>query len=39
MCEEVQRNLDAGIYDTGVLSPRHEAGVAQLQSLWRAALA
>ncbi len=39
MCEEVQRNLDAGVYDTGVLSLRHEAGVAQFQSLWRAALA
>ena len=38
MCEEVQRNLDAGVYDAGVLSPRHEAGVAQFQSLWRSAL-
>lgn len=38
MCEQVQRNLDAGVYDTGVLSPRHEAGVAQFQALWRAAL-
>ena len=28
VCEEVQRNLEAGIYAGGVLSPRHEAGVA-----------
>jgi choline monooxygenase len=38
MCEAVQRNLDAGVYDTGRLSPRHEAGVAQFQALLRAAL-
>ncbi|MEM8906077.1 MAG: SRPBCC family protein, partial [Actinomycetota bacterium] len=31
--EAVQRNLDAGVYDTGILSPRHEAGVAYFQSL------
>jgi choline monooxygenase len=29
--EAVQRNLDAGIYDTGRLSPRHEGGVAWFQ--------
>lgn len=28
VCEEVQRNLEAGIYRGGVLSPKHEAGVA-----------
>ena len=39
MCEAVQRNLDAGVYDTGRLSPRHEGGVAQFQDLLRAALA
>lgn len=39
MCERVQRNLDAGVYDRGRLSPRHEQGVAQFQALWRAALA
>lgn len=36
--EAVQRNLDAGVYDRGRLSPRHEAGVAQFQQLIRAAL-
>ncbi len=30
--EAVQRNLDAGIYSTGRLSPRHEMGVAWFQS-------
>jgi len=30
--EAVQRNLDAGIYATGRLSPRHEMGVAWFQS-------
>jgi choline monooxygenase len=29
--EAVQRNLDAGIYDTGRLSPCHEGGVAWFQ--------
>jgi len=28
ICEAVQRNLSAGIYDTGLLSPKHEQGVA-----------
>jgi len=27
----VQRNLDAGIYETGRLSPKHERGVAWFQ--------
>jgi choline monooxygenase len=31
ICEAVQRNLDAGIYQTGRLSPKHEAGVAWFQ--------
>jgi choline monooxygenase len=32
ICEAVQRNLSAGAYDRGVLSPRHEVGVAWFQS-------
>jgi choline monooxygenase len=32
ICEAVQANLSAGAYDTGVLSPRHEAAVAWFQS-------
>ncbi len=35
ICEAVQRNLDAGIYETGRLSPRHEQGVAWFQQEWR----
>jgi choline monooxygenase len=31
ICESVQRNLDAGIYERGVLSPKHELGVALFQ--------
>jgi choline monooxygenase len=31
ICEAVQRNLDSGVYETGVLSPRHEGGVAAFQ--------
>ncbi len=31
VCEEVQRNLEAGVYRGGVLSPKHEAGVAWFQ--------
>ena len=31
MCEAVQRNLDAGIYDTGRLSPKHEGAVGWFQ--------
>jgi len=32
VCEEVQRNLEAGVYRPGVLSPRHETGVAWFQA-------
>jgi len=32
ICEAVQRNLDAGVYEVGVLSPRHEDAVAWFQS-------
>jgi choline monooxygenase len=32
ICEAVQCNLSAGIYDRGVLSPRHEAAVAWFQA-------
>jgi choline monooxygenase len=39
ICEAVQRNLDAGIYGHGVLSERHEGGVARFQDLVRAASA
>ncbi len=31
ICEAVQRNLDAGIYQMGRLSPKHELGVAWFQ--------
>lgn len=31
ICEAVQTNLSAGAYDTGILSPSHEAGVAWFQ--------
>ncbi len=37
--EAVQRNLDAGVYETGELSPRHEGGVAALHARLRRALA
>jgi choline monooxygenase len=37
IAEQVQINLDAGIYRTGRLSPRHEGGVAAFQALVRAA--
>ncbi len=39
ICEAVQRNLEAGVYDRGRLSPRHEAGVFYFQSRLREALA
>ena len=39
ICEAVQENLEAGIYDRGRLSPRHEAGVFYFQSRVRDALA
>ncbi len=32
VCEEVQRNLSAGVYRGGVLSPKHERGVAWFQA-------
>jgi choline monooxygenase len=32
ICEAVQRNLDAGVYDRGVLSPRHEVAVGWFQN-------
>jgi len=32
ICEAVQANLSAGAYDTGVLSPTHEAAVAWFQA-------
>ncbi len=38
ICEAVQRNLDAGVYQGGPLSPRHEGGVARFQSLVRTAV-
>src|SRR5579871_298360 len=38
ICEAVQRNLDAGIYREGRLSPKHEQGVAWFQSEVRRAL-
>ncbi len=36
--ERVQENLDAGIYQTGRLSSRHEAGVAAFQAFYRQAM-
>lgn len=36
ICEAVQRNLSAGVYQSGPLSPRHEQGVAAFQRWWRA---
>jgi choline monooxygenase len=39
ICEAVQRNLEAGTYDVGRLSPRHENGVFHLQERVRAAVA
>lgn len=35
ICEAVQRNLEAGVYVAGRLSPRHEGGVAAFQELVR----
>lgn len=37
--ERVQQNLNAGVYDTGRLSPKHESGVAAFQAWVREALA
>lgn len=31
ICERVQANIHAGVYEAGVLSPKHEAGVAWFQ--------
>ena len=31
ICEAVQRNYESGLYEGGLLSPRHEAGVAYVQ--------
>ncbi len=38
ICEIVQKNLRAGVYKTGVLSPRHEGGVALFQDMVRKAV-
>ena len=38
MCEHVQRNLDAGNYDTGVLSPKWEYPLAIFHSMIREAI-
>ena len=38
ICEAVQRNLEAGRYQTGFLSPRHEQAVAAFQGWVRHAL-
>ena len=38
VCEHVQRNLDAGNYDTGFLSPKWEHGVGVFQQLVRDAV-
>lgn len=38
MCGIVQRNLAAGLYESGPLSPRHEKGVAYFHDLVRMAL-
>lgn len=36
ICEIVQKNLSAGVYDTGELSPRHENGVVHFHDMVRA---
>jgi hypothetical protein len=38
MCEHVQRNLDAGRYDTGVLSPKWEYPLAVFHGMVRDAV-
>ena len=38
ICELVQRNLDAGVYQSGHLSPREEVGTIYFQNLVRRAL-
>ena len=37
ICERVQQNLNAGVYRAGVLSPKHETGVAWFQARIREA--
>jgi choline monooxygenase len=38
ICEIVQRNLEAGVYEAGRLSPRHEQGLAAFQQWVRESL-
>ena len=38
ICEAVQKNLEAGLYHAGRLSPREEPGTIYFQQLVRAAL-
>jgi choline monooxygenase len=38
ICEAVQRNMESGLYNVGLISPRHERGVAAVQSQVLAAL-
>ena len=38
MCDAVQANLEAGVYSTGPLSPRHEGGLAYFHALVRDAV-
>jgi choline monooxygenase len=38
ICERVQANVEAGVYEAGVLSPKHEAGVAWFQAFVAAAI-
>ena len=38
ICEAVQRNLEAGVYEAGALSPRHENGVAAFHDWLRESL-
>jgi choline monooxygenase len=38
ICEAVQRNLDAGVYDTGRLSPKHEGALVHFHDLVREAV-
>ena len=37
ICEKVQVNIDAGVYEGGVLSPKHEAGVGWFQAFFASA--
>jgi len=38
ICERVQANIDAGVYEAGVFSPKHEQGVAWFQNYVAGAL-